>query len=195
MIAQNGDYHWRNVKGSRSRQLLRNPAHTEAVHEVLALLAEQARANGWELMQLDPPQRASRYFRFEERLRSIQPDAFGVLRRDGSDQPFFLEWERRAIRPSTMAARLAPYLRYYSSKRPIEDHCAPPLVLVVFEDPLAADHFLQVARDKAQRVGVAPPLFASDRRLLDQRNPLGPAWRHYNDWQRLTAFALDDGGS
>ena len=94
-----------------------------------------------------------------------------------------------------MAARLAPYLRYCSSKRPIEDHGAPPLVLVVFEDPLAADHFMQVARDEAQRVGVAPPLFASDRRLLDQRNPLGPAWRRYDDWQRLTAFAFDDGRS
>ena len=38
--------------------------------------------------------------------------------------PFFLEWERRAVRPVTMTERLAPYLRYYSSPRPTDDHGA-----------------------------------------------------------------------
>jgi len=66
-------------------------------------------------------------------LRSVQPDAFGILRRGERTWPFFLEWERRAVRPVTTAARLAPYLRYYSSERPLEDHGAWPSVLVVFE--------------------------------------------------------------
>ena len=72
----------------------------------------------WETDQLDPPRRASRYFRHFGGRRSVHPDAFGMLRRGGTVWPFFLEWERRAVRPVTMAARLAPYLRYYSSGRP-----------------------------------------------------------------------------
>ena len=118
MIAQGGGLDWRNVTGNRSRQLLRHLDHTEAVHGFLAALAEQAREQGWELTQLDPPQRASRYFRFDGKLYSVQPDAFGILCMEGRDQPFFLEWERRAIRPSTMTRRLAPYLRYYRSQWP-----------------------------------------------------------------------------
>ena len=54
---------WRSVSGRRSRQLLRNMEHTEAVHGFMAALARQARALGWEVPQLDPPRRASRYFR------------------------------------------------------------------------------------------------------------------------------------
>ena len=108
---------WRNVSGRRSRQLLRNLEHTEAVHWFVAVLERQAHSRSREVVQLDPPRRASRYFRHADRLRSIHPDAFGVLRRSGRTWPFFLEWERRAVRPVTMAARIAPYLRYYSSHR------------------------------------------------------------------------------
>ena len=63
-------------------------------------------------MQLDPPHRAARYFRYGGAVRSVHPDAFGLLRRGEEAWPFFLEWERRALHPSTMATRLAPYLRY-----------------------------------------------------------------------------------
>ena len=86
---------WRNVSGSRSRQLLRNIQHTDSVHWFAAVLSRQARSRSREVVQLDPPWRASRYFRHGDRLRSIRPDAFGVLRRGGSMWPFFLEWERR----------------------------------------------------------------------------------------------------
>ena len=84
---------WRNLQGRKTRQLLRNLTHTEAVHRFLATLAEQSRSTDWGVVQFDPPHRASRYFRFEDRLRSIQPDAFGVLHCEGRPQPFFLEWE------------------------------------------------------------------------------------------------------
>ena len=133
-----GPASWRNVSGARSRQLVRNAEHTGAVHAFIAALARQCRALRWEMAQLDPSRRASRYFRHGEKLRSIHPDAFGVLRRGPVTWPFFLEWERRAVRPVTMAARLAPYLRYYSSHRPTDDHGAQPAVLVVFDDDLAA---------------------------------------------------------
>ena len=168
---------WRNVSGARSRQLLRNAEHTDAVHGFVAALARQSRSLGWEIVQLDPPRKASRYFRYGDKMRSIHPDAFGVLSKARTTWPFFLEWERRAVRPTTMAARLAPYLRYYSSHRPTDDHGARPAVLVVFDDDLAATHFLRVAREEMDRTGVRVPLWVSHRTALAKAGPLGRAWR------------------
>ena len=168
---------WRNVSGRRSRQLLRTIEHTEAVHGFIAQLAVQARAFGVELVQLDPPRRASRYFPHRERLHSVQPDAFAMLRSGGKPWSCFLEWERRAVHPSTMAARLAPYLRYYASQRPTDDHGVRPRILVVFDNELAAHHFLRVARTEMDRARVELPLLVSHRALLDRVGPLGAVWR------------------
>ena len=60
-----------------------------------------------------------------------------------------------------MAARLAPYLRYYASQRPTDDHGARPAVLVVFDDEVAASHFLRVARKEMERAGAEVPLCSS----------------------------------
>ena len=174
---------WRNLTGSRSRQLLRNLAHTAAVHSFMAALARQCRALGWETAQLDPPHRASRYFRHQGALRSVNPDAFGVLRRGPAAWPFFLEWERRAVRPATMAQRLAPYLRYYSSHRPTDDHGARPAVLVVFDDDIAATHFLTLAAREMERLRVAVPLWVSNRKIIEALGPLGRAWLTPGDWE------------
>lgn len=167
---------WRSVSGRRSRQLLRNMEHTEAVHGFLATLARQARVHGWETSQLDPPRRASRYFRHFGGVRSVQPDAFGILIRKDVVRPFFLEWERRAVRPGTMSDRLAPYLRYYSTQRPVDDHGAMPAVLVVFHEELAATHFLRVAAGEMDRVRVFLPLMVSHMALLEGEGPLGRTW-------------------
>ena len=168
---------WRNVSGRRSRQLLRNVEYTEAVHWFVAVLEKQAHSRSREVVQLDPPSRASRYFRHGGRLRSIHPDAFCFIRRGERIWPFFLEWERRAVRPATIAARIAPYLRYYSSHRPTDDHGIQPSVVVVFEDEIAQTHFLRVAREETERTVVTVPLFVSHRSLLERVGPLGRAWR------------------
>ena len=168
---------WRNVHGSRSRQLLRNQDHTQAVHWFLAVLSNQSRSQGWKVVQFDPPRRASRFFRHDDRLHSVRPDAFGVLKREGKERPFFLEWERRAVRPATMAARIAPYLRYYAASRPLDDHGVAPAVLVVFDDDLAAGHFQRVAADEMKRAGVRVPLWVSHRNALERTGPLGAAWQ------------------
>ena len=168
---------WRNVSGARSRQLLRNIEHTEAVHGFAATLARHARALRWEIVQLDPPRRASRFFRYGDRLHSVRPDAFGTLRKGGATWPFFLEWERRAVRPVTMAARIAPYLRYFSTRQPADDHGAQPTVLIVFDSDLAAGHFLRVARQEMTRTGVGMPLWVSHKTVLNKMGPLGPVWR------------------
>ena len=174
---------WRNVSGSRSRQLLRNMEHTQAVHAFVGALTAQAPLLGWEIVQLDPPRRASRHFRHEGGIRSVNPDAFGVLRRGDATWPFFLEWERRAVRPSTMSQRLAPYLRYYSSHRPTDDHGTRPSVLVVFDDEIAQTHFLRVAREEMRAEGAAVPLWVSHREAVHALGPLGRAWRAPGDWE------------
>ncbi len=172
---------WRNVTGGRSRQLLRNIEHTQAVHAFIASLARQAHALDWELVQIDPPTRASRHFRNEGGNRSVNPDAFGVLSRGPSTWPFFLEWERRAVRPSTMADRIAPYIRYFSSHRPTDDHGARPAVFIVFDDDLAAIHFMRVAREEMQAAEVEVPLWVSHRQAIEELGPLGRAWRRPAD--------------
>ena len=179
---------WRNVSGRRTRQLLRNTEHTSAVHGFLAALAAQARLLGWEVVQLDPPRRASRHFRHDGGMRAVNPDAFGVLRKDDRTWPFFLEWERRAVRPSTMSERLAPYLRYYSSHRPTDDHGARPAVLVVFDDDIAQTHFLRVAREETHESRVNVPLWVSHREATDALGPLGRAWRAPGDWNSTQAL-------
>ena len=183
-----GPVDWRNVSGRRSRQLLRNLEHTAAVHGFMAALARQARALGWEPAQLDPPHRAARHFRHQhglhqDGLRSIQPDAFGLLRRGPVTWAFFLEWERRAVRPATMSQRLAPYLRYHSSHRPIDDHGTRPAVLVVFDDDLAATHFLSLAAREMARRGVRVPLWVSHRKAVGALGPMGRAWLTPGDWE------------
>ena len=132
---------------------------------------------------MDPPHRASRHFRQQGALRSVNPDAFGLLRRGSAAWAFFLEWERRAVRPATMAQRLAPYLRYYSSHRPTDDHGTRPSVLVVFEDAIAASHFLMLAEREMAQAGVKVPLWVSHRQAIDALGPLGPAWRTPGHWE------------
>ncbi len=180
---------WRDVSGSRSRQLLRNIEHTSAVHGFIGALSAQASSTGCEVVQLDPPHRASRFFRYAGSVHSVRPDAFGIVRTATGDRPFFLEWERRAVRPATMAARLAPYLRYYASRRPADDHGVEPIVLVVFDDALRTTHFLRVARREMAAHGVRVPLWVSHRAALEETGPLGRAWMAPGRWEGDYAFA------
>lgn len=181
---------WRDVPGTRSRSLARTIEHTDAVHRFLGQISLQAGERGYRVVQLDPPHRAIRRFRHRGRLRSIQPDAFGVLRRGSETFPFFLEWERRAVRPSTMVARLAPYLRYYSSKQPLDDHGEWPLVLVVFDDYLAEGNFHGVARGEMDLAGVDVPLWVSYRKLVEKVGPLGQAWRSPEVLEAVCPFGV-----
>ena len=73
-----------------------------------------------------------------------------------------------------MAARLAPYLRYYSTPRPTDDHGVRPEVLVVFQDEIAADsHFLRVAETEMERARVEVPLWVSHERFLHRQRAAG----------------------
>ena len=182
-IDPEGSDEWRNISGGVSRQLLRNIEHTAAIHAFIAALARQSSVLGWETRQIDPPHKASRHFRHDETQRSVNPDAYGVLRRGPIVWPFFLEWERRAVRPATMSERLAPYLRYYSSHRPTDDHGARPHVLVVFDDDIAATHFLDIANRETGRAGVTVPLWVSHGEAVGAVGPLGRVWRTPGEWE------------
>ena len=180
---------WRSVPGARSRPLARTIAHTGAVHQFMAALTGQARRSSrYRVLQASPPHHSTRYFRHRGRLRSVHPDGFGVVRVGTRVFPFFLEWERRALNPSTMSARLAPYLRYYSSNRPLDDHGHRPLVLVVFDDSLAEANFLGVARREMERTGADVPLWVSYRGMLEKVGPLGAAWRNPDVLEPACAF-------
>ena len=149
---------WSDVPGRHIRQLLRHIDHTDAVHTYLASMAASARDEGWNVVQLDPPHRASRYFMHQGGQRSVHPDAFFMLRRGDETKAFFLEWERRAVRPSTMKERIAPYLRYYSTKRPLDDHGVTPTVIVVMEDEGKAARFGRTATQEMAETGIQMPL-------------------------------------
>ena len=87
-----------------------------------------------------------------------------------------------------MATRLAPYLRYYSPKQPLDDHGEWPLVLVVFDDYLAEGNFHGVARGEMNRAGVDVPLWVSHTTTLDHVGPLGKAWRDSENLELTWAF-------
>ena len=176
-------FSWRNVRGRRGRQLGRHIGHTAAVHGFAAQLARQARSQGVEVVQIDPPHRSVRFFRRGRRQGSAHPDAFGVLRSGSGRVAFFLEWEMRAVRPSTMAAKLRPYLGYYATGRPVDDHGVEPVVLMVFEDAAVEARFLVVARKELAHAGVPLPLRVSHRERLEQAGrwvPFGAAWTRWS---------------
>ncbi len=181
---------WRNVTGRRSRLLARNMEHSQSVHGFLAQLMGQAKSKHYTVELLEPPHKATRYFRHNQKVRSVHPDAFGIVRKKDKILPFFLEWERRAVRPGTMADRLAPYLRYYSSYNPIDDHGAWPLVLIVFDDMLVESNFHSVARREMARTGVELPLWVSHKEMIEKEGPLGRAWRNPDFLEYTDAFAL-----
>ena len=179
---------WQNVSGRRSRLLARNMEHTDAVHGFLAHLSRQAKASRYRVVMLEPPHRASRFFEHNHKMRSIHPDAFGIISKRNKTLPFFLEWERRAVRPGTMAERLAPYLRYYSTHNPTDDHGAYPAVLIVFDDVLVESRFLGVAGKEMARTRVDLPLWVSHKEALEKEGPLGKAWRSPDVLEATYAF-------
>ena len=104
-----GPLEWRNVTGRRTRQLLRNMEHTSAVHGFLAALTAQARLLEWEVVQLDPPRRASRHFRHDGGDASRQPRR---LRRPAQGR------DGMALLPGVGAARRAA-LHHVRPARPL----------------------------------------------------------------------------
>lgn len=180
---------WREVPGVRARPLARTIEHTRAVHRFMADLGRQTKLSpNYRALDLSPPHHSGRHFRHQGRLRSIHPDGSGMVQVGDRIIPFFLEWERRAVNPSTMATRLAPYLRYFSTNRPTDDHGRRPILLLVFDDFTAESNFLRVARDEMSRANVNVPLWVSHQDLLEEVGPLGKVWRSLEALEATRVF-------
>ena len=87
-----------------------------------------------------------------------------------------------------MSERLAPYLRYYSSHRPTDDHGTRPSVLIVFDEEIVQTHFLRVARERIDQSRVNVPLWVSHRAAIGELGPLGRAWRTPIEWDTPRAL-------
>ena len=171
-------FSWRNVRGSRARQLARDIVHTAAVHHFLAAVAAQARESGGRLVQAEPPHRAVRRFQVDGMYMSINPDAYAQIEHGGRVHHFFLEWERRAAHPALLRERIAPYLRYFGSRRPLDDDGAYPVLMVVLRDEIVESHFLRLACDELGKTSTAPlRVLASNAQAVEAQGALGHVWR------------------
>jgi hypothetical protein len=168
---------WDNMRGIRARQLARHVAHTGAVHRFLAALGNHARHQGHKLL-LYPPHLAQRSYREGGRTFTLKPDAYGQYRTGSVVHHFFLEWEQRATHPAQFREKLAPYLRYYSTRQPLEDYGAYPSLLLVFRDELMESSFLRVAvrEIEAAKVNMLSAM-ATYAAIVEAQGPLSPIWR------------------
>ena len=89
-----------------------------------------------------------------------------------------------------MAARVAPYIRYFSSSRPLDDHGSIPAVLVVFEKRVAQSTFVRIARREMDRAGIEVPMLVSRRDLVEELGPLGPVWTRVGRDRSPSVFPL-----
>ena len=102
----------------------------------------------------------------------IHPDATFWLAHRGDWRPYLLEFERRALTPRRVRARLNNYPRYFASGWADLDHAGQlPLVLFVFETHDAEDAFLLAAG--AHRL----PICTSNLELINGLGVLREVWR------------------
>ncbi len=117
-----------------------------------ALSAEVARSNDHFLLELLPTSRSSIGYRYRDTDYVVHSDATFWLSYQDEWRPYFLEFERRAVTPKRVRARLKNCPRYFASGWADRDHAGQlPLVLFVFETPADEDAFLRTAG--AHRLG------------------------------------------
>ena len=164
----------RGYAGSALRAIASQMEHHDALTGFAAALsAEAARSKDYGVLDLLPTSRSSIGYYYFGTNYVVHPDAsFTLDLRDGY-RYCLLEFERRAITPKRVHARLENYRRYFQSGWPERDHGGKlPLVLFVFQTPDAEDAFLRVTA-RFNRV----PLFSSNLQTLTERGVLGDAWR------------------
>ena len=159
--------------GTALRSVNSQMEHQDAINIVVAALsAEVARSDDHHLLELLPTSRASIGYRYQGQDYVIHPDATFWLSYQGDWRPYFLEYERRAVTPRRVRARLKNYPRYFASGWAGQDHAGQlPLVLFVFETHDAEDSFLRAAG--AHRL----PICTSNLEMISDLGVLGEAWR------------------
>ena len=164
------------LEGPKLRVLARELRHTDGVSGFVGTLAAACREGGeWRLHQALPPHRWERWFRYDTGWRSVRPDATVELAHRGRRLPFLLEYEMRAIKPGTMAAKLRRYRRYFGAVDTRADFDGRrPIALFVFADQATASRFCALA---ARTLRNPLPLLVSDMRTITGTGPLGRVWR------------------
>ena len=159
--------------GTALRSLDSQMSHQDAINTVAAALsAEAARSDDHFLLELLPTSRSSIGYRYQGDDYVIHPDAAFWLSYQGDWRPYLLEFERRAVTPTRVRARLKNYPRYFASGWADRDHAGQlPLVLFVFETHDAEDAFLRAAG--AHRL----PICTSNLELINDLGVLREVWR------------------
>ena len=161
------------ISGTSLRSLDSQMEHQDAINTLAAALsAEAAHSKDHFLLELLPTSRSSIGYRYQGDDYVIHPDATFWLSYRGDWRPYFLEFERRAVTPRRVRARLKNYPRYFASGWADLDHAGQlPLVLFVFESHDAEESFLLAAG--AHRL----PICTSNLEIIDDLGVLREVWR------------------
>ncbi len=177
--------------GTALRSLDSQMSHQNAINTIVAALsAEVARSKDHHLLELLPTSRSSIGYRYQGDDYVIHPDATFWMSYQGDWLPYLLEFERRAVTPKRVRARLKNYPRYFASGWADVDHAGQlPLVLFVFETYDAEDAFLLAAG--AHRL----PICTSNLEQINDLGALREVWRWPppNAPDRLPLHRLGDG--
>ena len=147
--------------------------HAGVTGFAVALSAEVARSQHYDLFDLLPTSRSSIGYRYDWTTYVIHPDASFTLEYKGRWRPYLLEFERRATTPRRIFDRLESYRRYFQSGWAERDHGGfLSWVLFVFETPGNEEAFLASAA-RARSV----PFLTSNVEVLAERGILGNSWR------------------
>ena len=167
--------HYR-LEGSKLRVLARELRHTDGVSDFVGTLAAACRRDGdWRLQQALPPHRWERWFRYNAGWRSVRPDATIELEHRGRRLAYLLEYEQRAIKPGTMAAKLRRYRNYFGAVDTRADFDGRgATALFVFADEATASRFCALTARTARR---PLPMLVSSVDILAAEGPLGRSWR------------------
>ena len=160
--------------GSSLRTITSQLDHHDAVTSFSATItAESSRSESYEVFDLQPTSRSTIGYKYNDINYVLHPDAAFILGRWGYTRHCLLEFERRAITPVRIRAKLLNYRRYYLSGWSDRDHGGhEPLVLFVFETPKSERSFLRFID------GVnTSPLLTSNNELIKERGVLGDVWR------------------
>ena len=170
-------------------KLERDFDHTRAVHSLLVRLSNdpQVEIVNW----TSEPSTRCRFF-YGEKWRWVKPDAAGLLRLEGRDFPFLLEWERTTTSIRKLRAKLLYYYRWYlSGYYRVQDPAIT--VLMVTTGIRRAKTVRKVIADLAQEFDCPPlPLLVTSYKELAAQGLLAPIWQGALDERprRLAAKAV-----
>ena len=173
-------------QGGELRKLAREIGHTDMAYAVAGIFCrvtdemQETAVDPPRLHQLRPAHKSPRYFTVPglSGTFSITPDMTLILTAGERYHALLVEVERRASRPSTMAARMEPYLRYYAGKTPEEDFAVLPKVLFVLPD---AGHEARFALSQDAAALAQIPLYITNMDILHEKGPYGEIWLRPGD--------------